>query len=501
MKTNNLIVFALCNVFINNFFHLKIQREKSILELMSSIRDPNNAQCLPNPNSLFDRDIEDANNTVEDFVASETETNFNCNKQKEISNEDIDMIDNDVEKSSIQNTSELNEDLNHEYEQHSIEPEDFRNLHENTNCTVIDLLCMIYAFSIRHNLTWEAVEDLMLLTNEVIGHKELIPSKYFFKKEISKTTNYQMVKHFFCEKCNLYIGPIDNVKRLNNNCCSNCNTQIPTDTKFKKNHFIAMPIKHQLQDVLERNSEFLNFDFSMPDNNICDVHHSIHFQNLREKMGVVPVITITFSTDGAARFKATKEKSVWPLQFFVNEVNLDNRFKRENVLCSAISFGKTPDMQIFFKPFMKEINEINTGGGLLFTMKNGQKLKVKIFPMIFTGDTPARADVLQKSYFNGYYGCSYCLHKGTLVNKQIRYCKRDDGPIRINEEVRADMLNAQENNEKINGYKGISPLTALKHFDVVWQVGIDKMHNIDLGVIALLFNLFLSSEYRKNRYL
>lgn len=218
-------------------------------------------------------------------------------------------------------------------------------------------------------------------------------------------------------------------------------------------------------------------------------------------MGNVPVVTITFSTDGAALFKSTKEKSVWPLQFIVNEIDIERRYKRENMMCSAISFGKTPKMEVFFKPFIEEIQKINAEGGLSFTLKNGDKKTVKIFPMIFTGDTPARADVLKKSQFNGYNGCAHCLHRGTLVNKQIRYCKRDNGPLRTNEDVRGNMMDAQMLNEKVNGYKGLSPLVALESFDVVWQVGIDKMHNVDLGVTALMFNLFLKSERNPKWYI
>lgn len=199
-------------------------------------------------------------------------------------------------------------------------------------------------------------------------------------------------------------------------------------------------------------------------------------------------------------FKSCKDKSVWPIQFVINEIESEYRYKRENTFCAAISFGRTPKMQMFFKPFIQEIERINRSGGLTLKLQNGEKQFIKIFPMIFTADTPARADVLMKSYFNGYNGCSYCLHSGTLVNKQIRYCNRNNGNLQTNEQVRKDMIEAQTTNSKVNGYKGVSPLMAMKHFDMVWQVAIDKMHNIDLGVVPLLFNLFLDSKNRKEWY-
>lgn len=209
------------------------------------------------------------------------------------------------------------------------------------------------------------------------------------------------------------------------------------------------------------------------------------------------IITLTLSTDGAAIFKATKEKSLWPLQFIVNEIVLEHRFRRENIFCSAISFGATPNMQTFMKPFLEEIMQINAEGGLSFKMKSGEIKKCKIFPMIFTGDTLAKQYVLNKGSFNGYMGCPYCLHAGTLVNKQVRYCNRDNAPLRTNDQTRSDMLEAQASGKKINGYFGVSPLMAIHNFDVVKQVAIDKMHNIDMGVTKKLFNLFLNEKNRK----
>lgn len=453
--------------------------------MVSSLGNPNNAQNISTQNIVT------------------TESAFTEDNGDEIDNDAPmnDADDSPVCPDSNQNVfdfEELVEESNH-FVPLSPNLEDLRKLHPNTSCSVIDALCMIYAFAIRHNLTWEAIEDLVRLTNRIIGSQEIQPSKYIFKKKMSQFTNYNLIKHFFCHKCDLYLGTIENINRLEDKVCPNCHAEIQSDTKYKKNHFIAMPIKNQLRDVLERNTDYLNFDHRVPVTEICDVHDSLFFQHLRERTGNNSVITITFSTDGAARFNSTKEKSVWPIQFVLNEIDLEHRFKRQNMLCSAISFGKTPNMQIFFKPFIDEINKINAEGGL--SSKNGRTQTVHIIPMIFTGDTPARADVLMKTQFNGYNGCSHCSHSGTLVNKQIRYCKRDNGRPRKNEEARANMLEAQIVKDKVNGYKGLSPLVGLDYFDVVWQIGIDKMHNIDLGVTALMFKLFLKSENKHERYI
>lgn len=391
------------------------------------------------------------------------------------------------------------EDANY-FPEENVDLEDMRTLHPCTTCTVNDVYCMIYAYIIRHKQTWTATEDLIRLINRVIGRDEIVPSKYNLKKKIKQISSYSTVKHFVCHQCDLYLGPKDNIESSKVQFCPNCNTKIQLDTKYKKNHFITIPFKSHLQQILKQNSENLYFNGEPHMNNICDVHDSIQFQNMKSKMNNVEFISLTFSVDGGQVFESTKDNSLWPLQFIINEISLEHRFKRENMFCAAISFGKTPSMQVFFKPFIEEIKHINAEGGLSFNLKNGQIKTVKIYPMIFTGDTPAKCHVLNKVQFNGYQGCPYCKHKGTLVNRQIRYCKRDNGDLRTNEQVREEMLSAHALNERVNGYHGVSPLISLEYFDVVWQVGIDKMHNIELGVTRLLFKLFLDNKYRNERY-
>lgn len=371
-------------------------------------------------------------------------------------------------------------------------------LHAQTSCTAIDLYCMIYAFSTRHNLTWIATEDLMRFMNRVIGQEKISPSKYILKKKIKQIASSDVLKHFTCEQCDLYLGCKENVMRLNERC-PNCKAKIETNTKYKKNNFITIPFKNHLKTILERNSEHLTFDYQSSTRNISDVHDSYCFQKLRNEVNS-SVISITFSVDGAQVHESAKNNSLWPLQFVINEIDLEHRFKRKSMFCAAVSFGKAPNMHVFLKTFFEEINAINAEGGLTFKMRNNQMKTVQVVPIIFTADTPAKCDVLNKVYFNGYNGCPYCTHSGTLVNRQIRYCRRDNGSPRTNEQTRIDMLEAHSTNRRVNGYHGISALISLKNFDVVWQVGIDKMHNVDLGVIRLLFKLYLTVEHRKERY-
>lgn len=72
----------------------------------------------------------------------------------------------------------------------------FLKIHENLECTVMDVLSMIYAHSVRHNLNWTAVEDLIHLVNAVIGKDSLPSSKYMFKKMFKPKENFSYVFPF-----------------------------------------------------------------------------------------------------------------------------------------------------------------------------------------------------------------------------------------------------------------------------------------------------------------
>lgn len=394
-----------------------------------------------------------------------------------------------------QDTGEFFEERNRYAHQNTA---DLCTLHPHTDCTIYDAYLMIFIFSKRHSMTWEATEDLARLMNRIIGAEKIRPSKHLFKQKFMPD-DCSAVKHFVCHECDLYLGTLSQLNSSKMNNCPNCKVEIQLNTKYKKNHFLTIPFRNHMQQVLHQNSEHLTLNADPPNSDICDVHDGLYFQNLRNNVGNIPYITLTFSTDGATVFKSTKDKSVWPVQFIINEIDLKYRFKRENVFCAAVAFGKTPNMQVFLKTFIEEITQINIEGGLSFETKNGEIIKVLIYPMIFTSDILAKQYVLNKASFHGYYGCSYCLHKGTLVDKRVRYCKKSNVTCRTNENTRADMLQAQNSGENVKGFKGVSALMALQYFDIVWQPAIDKMHNIDMGIIKKLFSLFLDNENRKER--
>lgn len=233
-------------------------------------------------------------------------------------------------------------------------------------------------------------------------------------------------------------------------------------------------------------------------NGIHDIFNSDVYRNLKQKMRTAKFVTLTMSTDGAVVQKSPKDKSLWPLQLIVNEIELKERFRRKNIISAAFDYGKTPDMAVFMKSFIIELNEINETGGLKIRIdENGQTERFFVILIAITSDSVAKPYILKCTQHNGHNGCPYCYHFGTVPQgtRSIRYSFSGNCASRTHEESKRFMLEADVSGTKVKGYTGISPVLALDEpFDVVWQVVIDKMHSIDLGVIKRFFDVILDKN-------
>lgn len=236
-------------------------------------------------------------------------------------------------------------------------------VHEYLNCTVNDAMLLIYSFYSRHNLTWAALEDLAHLVNTILGNESLPTTKYSFKKmfELPPATI-----HLYCTDCQKYFGKKDSFVGSDQVFCDYCNKMRSTQTKYNKNHFMTLSIEPQIVSTLKyaikKNRLNLTQQPNALNHSISDVCDGEIYKNLRQQMNGRKFITLCISTDGVVVIKSSKKKSLWPIQFVINEIDEKYRFKRENIICSAFAFGDTPNMGMFFKEFIQEVNDINEKG-------------------------------------------------------------------------------------------------------------------------------------------
>lgn len=376
--------------------------------------------------------------------------------------------------------------------------EENQTVHEFLQCSVKDALHILYVFCVRHNLNWTAMEDLAALVNTILNNNALPTSKYLFKKRFAYNNEMAQSIHLKCEHCKFYLGKKEFFGD-SEIVCPNCMCRTSSSIKYKKNFFVTIPIRPQIVSTLKRNIRNLTINKTTCDGVISDVQDAAYSAQLRKKMGPQRFITLTVSTDGGAVQKSAKHKSLWPIQCFINEITLSKRFKRQNIMCAAFDFGETPDMCVFMKPFIEEINAINANGGVAVKIC-GKEEKFLVVVSLVTADSVAKCSVLNKTQFNSHFGCPYCMHYGNVPigSTQIKYSFQGNTADRLHDDVKNSMLQAATNAKAVNGYYGVSPLLALDTpFDLVWSVAIDKMHSLDLGVVKKMFDIWLNPKNRQ----
>jgi len=70
-----------------------------------------------------------------------------------------------------------------------------------------------------------------------------------------------------------------------------------------------------------------------------------------------------------------------------------------------------PNYGIVMQPVAKKMNQLTEGK--VFNTAEGGRL-IKVFPLGFTTDNPAKDILLNKIGFNGIHGCGYCDQMGNF---------------------------------------------------------------------------------------
>lgn len=115
----------------------------------------------------------------------------------------------------------------------------------------------------------------------------MVPTtKYKFKQKFKKEEETRPIIHFLCDSCGMYLRTKDSIVQTSElTTCLNCRTEIYMVTKYKKNHFVSIPIVERLlKSVLQRNSKLINLGMSSLSSSMCDVHDSKHFRKLRNEL-------------------------------------------------------------------------------------------------------------------------------------------------------------------------------------------------------------------------
>ena len=363
--------------------------------------------------------------------------------------------------------------------------------------TKAEALLMLMSHAAKHNITGTQLEDLLKLINILFG-KEVIPrSKYLFQK-VFKNNSDIVEFHFYCKSCKMYIGTQKEINDANILHCAVCSAPIEISTMNSASFFINVPIAPQIQALLENPEIQININYRhqrpQDEHVISDIYDGEKYRALSKPGEILSDpnnLSYNFNSDGSPVYKSSKF-SIWPIHLHLNELPPKIRF--QNVVLAGLWFGaQEPAMSIFLKPFVEQTKSLALNG--VSWRKNGSIVNSKIVGICCCVDSKARPTMQNTTQFNGYFGCGFCLHPGTLVERQVKYTVTPT--VYADREAKTmllDMEQAVAQNKSVRGVKGPSPLINMPYFDIVWGFVPDYMHSVLLGVIRQLTELLLNSS-------
>ena len=111
-------------------------------------------------------------------------------------------------------------------------------LYSGSNISSKDGFVMILLFVLRHNLTYEAIADLLQLLRQILPFPNSVPTSIWkFKKNINIYRTSSPIYHYYCSNC------------YENLMSSSINCPVCTDTVSSPGYFITLPIKSQLKSL------------------------------------------------------------------------------------------------------------------------------------------------------------------------------------------------------------------------------------------------------------
>ncbi|XP_074114172.1 uncharacterized protein LOC141537217 [Cotesia typhae] len=277
---------------------------------------------------------DDENNEIDDEIGDDEDDNDDHHDSDNSNNE---FDDND----EINGEASDDDDLQSNVE----ENEENLPLYESSPITCSESMLSIFMYSIRHNLTGCALEDLLSLISLHLPpnskHKKTV---HTFMKHFNGS-KAQLIKHYYCSQC------LANLKTIESNCScvvqpqNNCESD-KVENRPEILYFIEVPLYHQLKELFLR-SGFIN-DLSYPyrrqkinDDCIEDIYDGLLYkEHIAEFNPDHDIFNLTFMwyTDGAPVFKS-RTYSVWPFYFIINELPYEKRILRENIILAGLWFG------------------------------------------------------------------------------------------------------------------------------------------------------------------
>ncbi|XP_074107779.1 uncharacterized protein LOC141533026 isoform X2 [Cotesia typhae] len=368
-----------------------------------------------------------------------------------------------------------------------------------------EALMMTLALGAEESLTWKSIIAILSLINTLFQDDVVPASKYKLLKTV-KLNEEILTYHIFCTDCHNYFGARNKFNREE----FKCEVCVDNEESPDVNYFLTFGVAAQLKAILEDEEvqEVLMESLKTKNQKCNNILRNMSDGELYKKL-LKPNnplsgeynLSYTFNTDGCQPSKSSKV-SIWPIYACINE--LPPKLQSKHMIMIGLWADKSePDMLLFLKPFVDEMNELSEVG-VQWNLRQ-QIITSKFIPICAVVDSVARCKILNMKQYNGTYGCTYCEHPTERVGNSTKFPMAMVVPKeRTDESIKKQMVQAAQDKygKDVMGVWGPSQLMNLKYFDIVDGMSPDYMHAILLGVIKqhseILFTAFGKDYYVGN---
>lgn len=240
---------------LSSFINNSTESETQLLD--EWLKNDNRDRNLPSDS--LDPDFDELWSYVRDDLLNQREDNFEdeLNSVMDAEDEDVwfdveehlQLSDNAGVFSSLPNISQCGNPQ--QPEENTPGPKektdlDQEPLYKGANVTLGSVMVLLVLFVIRHNLTSEALENLLSIIAALLPASSILPNSVSRFKKYFANLKHPFVFHHYCSFCFAYISQ-RGVKRCTN---SHCLQDLPA--KGGTSYFIEIPIVDQLQTMFSR---------------------------------------------------------------------------------------------------------------------------------------------------------------------------------------------------------------------------------------------------------
>lgn len=260
-------------------------------------------------------------------------------------------------------------------------PEFHEPVNTPVKATVGEIVIMIVRYALLNALSLTAIYELFCLINCIFLIPILPNTKYFIDK-LFYPKNLSTF-HAICKTCNGYAGKFKpNKDRIIK--CQLCNASLNVKKCDVKDFFITMDPTTPIKELIQSNANYFDYVTNKRSHKrgfVSDIYDGKEYRKFLKSLDEVDksqYATATFNTDGAPMFESSTS-SMWPLYLMINEIPQNIRTKE--LILFGVWVGKDkPNMKVFLKPFVDNMNKLSTEG--VSCDLNGNKSNIKVFPLV-----------------------------------------------------------------------------------------------------------------------